>query len=406
MRVAVVAEYYPRPSDPALGVWAHRQALAVREHGVDVRVLALERPVPPLGTVRRGPGAVREWARGARSVPRQTELDGIPVRYVRFVSPPRPLAYETWGRWAAPALGRALDGLWREWRFDVVHAHYAVPGGNAVMRWMDRRGHLPLVVSVHGGDLSFEARRPARWGAVVKDTLRAADAVIANSEATRRGIEDVTGPLPCLEIIHLGADPPPSPPRRRDQPTLVTVGHLVPHKGQAAVIRAVAALRGRHPELRYVVIGKGPEREGLATLADRLGVADRVEFLGPLPHAIALEEMARGHVHAMPSSHEPFGVAHIEAMAAGLVAIGGAGTGAQDIADAGEGIVLVPPGDDTALAREIDRLLSDPGECERLSAAARATVAACFTWERNGARTAALYGDLFKLHPRGAAHGS
>jgi glycosyltransferase involved in cell wall biosynthesis len=155
-----------------------------------------------------------------------------------------------------------------------------------------------------------------------------------------------------------------------------------------------------------VVIGKGPEREALAGLAGRLGVADRVDFLGPLPHERALAEMARGHIHAMPSSHEPFGVAHIEAMAAGLVAIGGAGTGAQDIADAGEGIVLVPPGDDTALAREIDRLVTDAGERERLSEAARATVAAHFTWERNGERTAALYREVAKLHRKGATHGS
>ena len=103
LRVAVVAEYYPRPSDPAFGVWAHRQVMAVREHGVEVQVLALERPLPPLNTLRGGRVALREWARGARAVPRTTELDGIPVRYVRFVAPPRPLAYETWGRWAAPA---------------------------------------------------------------------------------------------------------------------------------------------------------------------------------------------------------------------------------------------------------------------------------------------------------------
>jgi glycosyltransferase involved in cell wall biosynthesis len=377
----------------------------VQEHGVEVRVLALERPLPPLGTLRRGPRAVREWAHGARSVPRQTQLDGISVRYVRFVSPPRPLAYESWGRWAAPALDRALDRLDAEWPFDLVHSHYAVPAGDAVVRWMDRHGRRPLVVSVHGGDLSFESRRPARWNAVVANTLRAADAVIANSETTRHGIAELTGPVSRLETIHLGADPPVVLPARRDDPTLVTVGHLVPHKGQAAVIRAVAALRGPHPRLRYVVIGKGPERESLAGLAERIGVADRVEFLGPLPHDRALEEMARGHVHAMPSSHEPFGVAHIEAMAAGLVAIGGAGTGAQDIADAGEGIVLVPPGDDTALTRAIDRLLSDAGERERLSGAARATVAANFTWERNGERTAALYGELLKPHPRGATYG-
>src|SRR5687768_2929405 len=60
----------------------------------------------------------------------------------------------------------------------------------------------------------------------------------------------------------LGADLRP-PATRRAEPTLATVAHLVPHKGQAAVIRALAALRDRHPRLRYVVIGKGPEREAL-----------------------------------------------------------------------------------------------------------------------------------------------
>jgi glycosyltransferase involved in cell wall biosynthesis len=406
VRVAVVAEYYPRPSDPALGVWAHRQALAVRKHGVDVRVLALHRPIPPLGAVRGGPAAVRDWIHAARTVPRATEMDGIHVRYVRFVAPPRPLAYETWGHWAAPSLGRALDDLNREWPFDVVHAHYAVPAGDAALRWMKRRGHRPVAVSVHGGDLSFTSRRPAKWRTVVASTLRAADAVVSNSELTRRGIEELAGPLPRLETIHLGADIPATRPRRRDDPTLVTVGHLVSHKGQAAVIRALAALRERHPGLRYVVIGKGPEREPLAELANRLGVAERVDFLGALAHERALEEMARGHIHSMPSSHEPFGVAHIEAMAAGLVAIGGAGTGAQDIADAGEGIVLVPPGNETALAFEIDRLVADPDERERLSEAARATVAAHFTWELNGERTAALYRELANLHRKGARYGS
>jgi teichuronic acid biosynthesis glycosyltransferase TuaC len=116
--------------------------------------------------------------------------------------------------------------------------------------------------------------------------------------------------------------------------------------------------------------------------------------------------MARCHSHAMPSSHEPFGVAHIEAMGAGLAAIGGAGTGAQDIAAAGEGIVLVPPGDEAALARAIGGLIGDGRERARLSQAARATVGAHFTWERNGERTAALYRELAKADRKGAPDGS
>ena len=53
MRVAIVAEYYPRADDPVLGVWAHRQALAARDAGADVRVLVLVRPLPPLAAVTR-----------------------------------------------------------------------------------------------------------------------------------------------------------------------------------------------------------------------------------------------------------------------------------------------------------------------------------------------------------------
>jgi glycosyltransferase involved in cell wall biosynthesis len=324
---------------------------------------------------------------------------------VGFVAPPRPLEYARWGRGAAPQLGRALGELRARWPFDLVHAHYAVPAGDAVLRWMGRRGRLPLAVSVHGGDLSFKARRPAAWAQIVNSTLRSADAVVANSGVTVRGIHHMAGPLPRVETIHLGADLREGVQRRGD-PALVTVANLIPRKNQWVAIRALATLRDRHPRLRYVLIGGGPERESLAQLAQRLGVADRVEFLGTLPPERALEEMARCHVHVMPSSDEPFGVAHIEAMGAGLVAIGGTGTGAQDIADAGEGIVLVPPGDDTALARVIDRLIADGAERERLAEAARATVAASFTWERNGERTAALYRDL--LHPgrKGASDGT
>ena len=148
-----------------------------------------------------------------------------------------------------------------------------------------------------------------------------------------------------------------------------------------------------------MVIGKGPEREALEQLARTLGVADRVEFLGPLPHERALEEMARCHVHVMPSSHEPFGVAHIEAMAAGLVAIGGAGTGARGHRRRGGGDRAraagrrhgARPGD-----RPAGRAMTASGSGSRQ--AARATVAAHFTWERNGERTAALYRELAKLH--------
>ena len=88
MRVAVVAEYYPRRRDPVLGVWAHRQALASRDAGADVTVLALERPLPPASALR-SPGKLAKAVAGAVAQPKSTELDGLQVQYVRFLSPPR-----------------------------------------------------------------------------------------------------------------------------------------------------------------------------------------------------------------------------------------------------------------------------------------------------------------------------
>jgi teichuronic acid biosynthesis glycosyltransferase TuaC len=403
MRVAVVAEYYPRPSHPGLGIWAHRQALAVREEGVDVRVLALERPLPPLSALRAlrpGRGGhdldpLREWVRGVRAQPRSTTIDGIPVRYVRFVSPPRPLSYGRWGSWAAPTLGRALDELARSWPFDLVHAHYAVPSGDAAKRWLTRRGGgKPLVVSVHGGDLTYAAARSERGRATVAEVLRAADAVLVNSERTREGVEALIGSREALRVVHPGADLAKPAGKPHPDPTLVTVAHLEPHKAQADVVRALAALRGRHPRLRYVLVGKGPQRAELEELGRTLGVADRIDFKGALAHQDALEELGRCHIHVMPSRHDGFGVAHIEAMGAGLPTIAGEGTGAEDIAHVGEGVVLVRPGDLNALVRQIEDLLSNEGRRQKLGAAARKTVFEHFSWQRNGSSTAAVYRAL------------
>src|SRR5437899_1972837 len=129
MRVVVVAEWYPSPADPVHGVWAHRQALAARAAGADVRVLAMRRPVPPISTLRAGPGAVRRWADGVGAALRPEVRDGVPVEPVAFLSPPRPLSYGSWGHWMVLPLARALDRLRARWPFDVVHAHCILPAG-------------------------------------------------------------------------------------------------------------------------------------------------------------------------------------------------------------------------------------------------------------------------------------
>lgn len=417
MRVAVVAEWYPSPADPVLGIWAHRQAQAAQAAGAEVRVLAMRRPVPPLAAGRAAlpprPDLrpLRNWARGVRSSLEPLELDGIAIEPVPWIAPPRPLSYGAWGHWMAPPLARRLGALHARWPFDVLHAHCITPPGYAAARWVHGRGAPPLrpalVISAHGPDMIvvYKRSRVARRASVA--ALRGADLLMANSGWAQRRCETIAGgPLPS-RVVHLGADLPApgaaGATTKLAAPTLVTIAHLVERKRHAVVLRALAQLRPRHaPD--YLVIGDGPCRPALEALARELGIAEQVRFLGQLPHEQALAELPGCDAFVMPGVQEPFGVAFVEAMAAGLPAVGGRGEGGpEDIAAAGEGMLLVQPDDVEALAATLAQLLDDRTASARLGAAARATVERSFTWERCGAATVAAYDDARRRateHPR------
>lgn len=449
MKVAVVSEFYPRRGDPVLGVWAHRQAMAARDAGAEVRVVVLHRLVPPRASIAQGPGGPTRALRGLVSEPRKQTLDGLDVTYVRYVSPPRSRSYHAWGAWAAPALGRALRQLRRSFQFDLVHAHNAIPAGDAVRRVLDRPRALdvPLVISVHGGDVLYTAPRSEAGRLAVARNLGDATTVLANS----RGIAELADRYGARDtrVVHLGTDMPEpgggassnsgassgegegssggrdggndggrgdsgrrgdggndggrrgdgGGGRREHSPSLVTVGHLIARKRHADVMRALAVLAKSHPTLRYVIVGEGPERVALEGLAARLGVVERVEFRGQLPHAEAIAVARRCTLFAMPSTEEAFGVAYIEAMAGGVPAIGCRGEpGPEEIAAAGDGFVLVPPGDIERLTQRIDELLSDPQRLREASIRARETVAANFSWRRCGEQTVAAYEHALSGH--------
>ena len=228
-------------------------------------------------------------------------------------------------------------------------------------------------------------------------TLSAARLVLANS----RGVADLAAQhgARAVRVVPLGADPPPDrssdPPARSDPergPVLITVGHLVARKRHADVIRALAVLASRHPGLRYRIVGDGPEREPLRALAAQLGVSDRVELVGQLEPDAARAALGGADLFVMPSTEEALGIAYLEAMAAGVPAIGAAGEpGPQEISAAGEGMRLVAAQDPTALAAEIGALVGDPQGRERLGRAGAETVARAFSWERCGRETVEAY---------------
>jgi glycosyltransferase involved in cell wall biosynthesis len=384
VRVAIVAEYYPRRRDPALGIWAHRQALAARDAGAEVKVLVLERPVPPSATLRRPwklPGALTRLARQ----PSRDELDGIEIRYVRFLAGDRKRTYTTWHERAAEPLGEALGALREEWPFELVHAHYALPAGGAALEFT-RANDVPLVVSVHGGDLLGPLLQNDDARASVRGVLAAAAEVLCNSRATLDGVARLLGDSERARVVHLGAEAPADPPPKRERPTVSTLAHVIPRKRHADVLEAVERLE----DVDWLVIGEGPELPELRRGVERAGISQRVEFAGQLEPGEALRQLATTHVMALPSEDEAFGVAYVEALACGVPAIGlETEGGPSEIASLGPGMLLVPPRNPDELRATI-RIALDDHELPQL---ARRTAVEHFSWDRCGRNTVAAYRD-------------
>jgi glycosyltransferase involved in cell wall biosynthesis len=278
-----------------------------------------------------------------------------------------------------------------------VHAHNAVPAGDAVLRTgLD----VPLVTSVHGGDVLWTSSRVPGGREAVERVLGASRLVLANSAGIERLARDHGAQR--TRVLHLGADLPeatsagaeaPDATSAGEEPLIVTVGHLVARKRHVVVLEALAEL----PGVRYLVIGEGPEREPLERLARSLGVAGRVEFAGQLAPAAAARRVREAWCFVMPSTEEAFGVAYIEAMAAGVPAVGCAGEpGPEEIAAVGGGIELIAPHSPAALVACLRELLEDADQRLARGAAARATVEREFTWRACGERTVAAYAEALR----------
>jgi glycogen synthase len=168
---------------------------------------------------------------------------------------------------------------------------------------------------------------------------------------------------------------------------LFCAGRLVEEKGMDTAIRALACLKGDAgaPRVRLEIAGQGePEYLGeLCTLANHLGVAGRLCFLGALDHASLLETYARQDIYVFPSRWvEPFGRGVIEAMARGTPVIASNRGGPAEIITDGEDGLLVPPNDPAAIAEAVKRLVAQPDLVQRIRRNGLATVRARFCNER------------------------
>ena len=314
----------------------------------------------------------------------ELEQAGVPLRVV--------------AGWSHAATIAALVKVCREFRPDVLVAH-----GFSEHLWGRYAGLLAKVPHLVHVEHNTRARY-TRWRlAQTRWLAKRTDRIVGCSEGVRRVLLEMGMPPARTIAIPNGVRLQPfadaeAQPFAQRIPGIVMVARFSRQKDHATLLRAVALLRerGLAPPLLFAGGGKDLHRRPLEKLADELGIAAQVQFLGVVRD---VPQRLMAHQLCVLSTHyEGMPLALLEGMAAGCAVVGSAVPGVREVLDDGVDGLLVAEADAPALADALERVLRDPPFGARLAAAARRAAAEKYSRERMNRR----YEELFLSLARGA----
>jgi glycosyltransferase involved in cell wall biosynthesis len=277
-------------------------------------------------------------------------------------------------------------------RPQIVHSHRYKE--NLLSYLIARRHGARSVVTLHGEESPARLAPRLALGARYFAMHSLARLVGARFAAVSA---DLRSRFPMLKqrcgVIPNGVAIPPLAPdalrSQRDANVIGWVGRLVPIKNVPVLLEALALLATRNASARLLLVGDGPERAALAALADRLGIAGRVELAGFVDDPA--QALARMDVFALPSLHEGLPVALLEAMAAGVPCVAAAVGGIPEVEGGAAAIRLVPSHAPEVWATALAELLANAAERRALGARERARIAERFSIEAAAEAYVALY---------------
>lgn len=293
--------------------------------------------------------------------------------------------------WQLPGTWRWVGRQLERFQPDVVHV-LLFHAGVTVATLPRRQGVRHLLTHVYGEGIRLPPlgalkERLDRWAG------RRYDRVVAISESGHRLlVDDYRYPPETVVRIAPGWNGRPlERSGKSPAPTIVCVAKLRPEKGHRLLLEAMAQVRDRLPDVRLVLVGDGEQGPALVRQAAAMRLEDNVEFAGAVPEVWPY--LADAHVFALASQSEAFGIAIVEAMAAGLPVVAPAVGGIPELVRPGESGELFHPGDHDALAGHLVRLLTSPELRARMGAAAR-EAAEPYRMEHSVERYVQLFSDL------------
>jgi glycosyltransferase involved in cell wall biosynthesis len=355
IEIVTFTTLFPNASQPHHGIFVeNRLQRLARTGAVAARVIA---PVPlfPFTSPRFG-----HWSIFAR-VPKTESRQALDIVHPRFLSIPKI------GMIISPALlfvgaVRAFRKMRRERDFDLIDAHYFYPDGVAAIL-LGGLFRKPVVITARGTDVNLipQYKLPRM---MIRAAARRASGIVAVSQALKDAIVALGIPERAVTVLRNGVDLEVFHPGDRDGyrrqlrlsgKVLLSVGHLIERKGHAFAIEALPRLQ----DCKLLIAGDGPERFTLERLANRLGVTDRVRFLGALPHDGLQRVYAAADALILASSREGWPNVLLESMACGTPVVATNVWGNPEVVAAPEAGRLMESRSAEGVADAVKALFSD-----------------------------------------------
>ena len=278
---------------------------------------------------------------------------------------------------------------------DVIHSGDLFPQGLVAILLKRLRG-FPYIAFCHGEEIS-QTDRFHYQPAVRNRIYQSADAVIANAEYACERLRKIGVPSERIHKITPGVDcevfSPGSPNpelrafhRLSNHFVLLTVARLIPRKGHDMVLRAVAKLGADFPDLRYLIVGSGPEEASLRKLAATLGIAQRVTFAGFVADKQLPDYYRLSNLLVMPNREqnndlEGFGISFLEASATAKPVIAGRSGGTSEAVKHGISGELIDPKNLDQLVAAIRGFVVNAERGEFMGRLGRKRAATEFDWK-------------------------
>jgi N-acetyl-alpha-D-glucosaminyl L-malate synthase BshA len=290
-----------------------------------------------------------------------------------------------------------------QYELDLVHVHYAIPHAASAFlaKEMLKPQRLPTMTTLHGTDITLVGMMPSFYE-ITRFSIEKSDAVTAVSEFLRQETVREFRVEHPIEVIHNFVDTElfqvherPCAARARLSPNgervLMHISNFRKVKNLPILLQVFNEVQ-RHIPARLALVGDGPEREATERLAEEMGIAERVAFLGD--QEFVADILPAADVFVLPSQHESFGLAALEAMACGVPVVGSRIGGLPEVIVHGETGYLCDPNDVSCMTSIVMGLLRDEDLRRSIGRAARARAEREFNRDKIVARYLDAYHRL------------